>query len=113
LTNASLKEDTLFQIQKDFGRLWTINTPEKWEYEWLFSSVLEIIERKHQHAHFMQLMYKIDIPEEDYKAALKAKNSNEILAELIIKREFLKVLLRKNYSLEAAQNLFKMLKETN
>lgn len=50
---------------------------------------------------FQSLLYRIDISEKDYKKVLSRINSKkfeEELSELIIRREFLKVITRKHFS---------------
>ena len=48
---------------------------------------------------FFQLMYKVDIPEKEIKDLLLALGIDiDVLAESVLKREFLKILLREKYS---------------
>ena len=48
----------------------------------------------------MQLLYRIDVPERDWKKvlALNADEQPEKLSEIILEREFMKALTRKLYS---------------
>ena len=49
----------------------------------------------------MQLLYRIDVPERDWKKVLAIENKNkqaEKLSEIILEREFMKALTRKFYS---------------
>ena len=51
---------------------------------------------------FHALLYRVDIPEKDFRKAMSIENGipkEEIVAELIIRREFKKVLTRKYFSL--------------
>lgn len=110
MNNDVLIQETLAQIQKDFGAMWDQELPNNWDYWTLHQRILETL-LKFQSSHtFMSLLYRIDIPESDYRFALNAQNSMEILSEMIIKREFLKVLLRKQFSLNQATEILKQLK---
>lgn len=105
-----LKKETLLQLRKDFGNLWEEVENEPLEFDYLYTKTFSILNNIQHKPEFMSLLYKIDIPELDYKASMKAINSLEVLSELIIKREFIKVLFRKGFQLENKDEIFKLLK---
>ena len=104
------KQETLLQLRKDFGPLWEEVDNESLEFEYLFNKTFSILNKIQHTQGFMSLLYKIDIPDADYKASLNSLNTLEVLSELIIKREFLKVLFRKNYQLDNKEEIFRRLK---
>ena len=72
-------------------------------YAELFSQILPCIEKlqKENFQNFYSLMYRIDISEEQIKKEVegtKDKTFAEIVTDLILKRELLKVVTRKHYS---------------
>ncbi len=97
-----LREQTLQQLAKDLGSEWDFGAPEGWTYTDLQEYVKTLLEKKFQRdsAGFMQWMYRIDIPEQDLRRLLKTADTFSELAEWVIKREFLKVLLRNKYKIE-------------
>lgn len=105
-----LKQETLLQLRKDFGTLWDEVENEPLNFDYLYTKTFSILKKIQHTQAFMSMLYKIDIPEADYKASMQAINSLEVLSELIIKREFLKVLFRKNYQIDNKEELFKRLK---
>ena len=76
------------------------------EFKQQISPVLINIYKSDRHA-FQSLLYRIDVNERDYKNVLS--NSNEFeteLTELVIRREFQKVLTRKYFSSKEKWSLF-------
>ena len=101
--------ETAQQIIKDFGmngiaipRILSAGNTEN-AYRELFSQILLIVEKleKENLQNFYNLMYSIDISEIQIKKAVedsKDKSFSEVVADLILKRELLKVIFRKQYS---------------
>ena len=106
LSRLDILNDTAQQIIKDFGMsemeiILSGNMDNA--YAELFSMVLPCIEKlqKENFQGFYNLMYRIDISETQIKKAVAQANDksfSEIVTDLILKRELLKVILRKNYS---------------
>lgn len=106
LNRADILNDTARQIIKDFG----MNGMEiafsgalKNAYKELFSQIHPLIEKmlKGNSQRFYSLMYRIDISEGQIKKAVEqAKDStfSEVVTDLILKRELLKVVIRKHHS---------------
>jgi hypothetical protein len=72
-------------------------------YTELFSQILPLVEKmqKESFQNFYSLMYRIDISEAKIKkevALAKDKSFAEIVTDMILKRELLKVVTRKFYS---------------
>jgi len=97
-----LREQTLQQLGKDLGTEWDFPGAEGWAYADLRQYTATLLEKKFQRdpGGFMQWMYRIDIPEQDLRRLLKTADTFSELAEWVIKREFLKVLLRNKYKIE-------------
>jgi hypothetical protein len=99
-----LLKETVEQIQKDFGEsgfsILFSGNPQT-AYNELIEQILPFIQQllKSNYSHLMQVLYKIDIPEKLFKNILKDEASNVPLkiAELIIKRELQKVVIRNHY----------------
>lgn len=106
LNRPDILNDTAQQIIKDFGMqglevTFSGNTDNS--YAELFSQILPLIEKmqKENFQNFYNLMYRIDISEGQIKKAVqeaKDRSFSEIVTDLILKRELLKVVIRKNYS---------------
>ncbi len=72
-------------------------------YEELFSQILPLIEKlqKENFQNFYNLMYRIDISETQIKKAVtesKDKSFSEVVTDLIMKRELLKIVTRRSFS---------------
>ncbi|MBI4929962.1 MAG: hypothetical protein HY841_04305 [Bacteroidetes bacterium] len=108
--------DTAKQIIKDFGmaglEIKFSGTADN-AYAELFAQILPHIEKMLTHKNspllrreagaeaFYNLMYRIDISETQIKKAVEQatdKSFSEVVTDLILKRELLKVITRKNYS---------------
>lgn len=107
---SELKKETLKQLQKDFGAHWIEESDESSEFVHLYTKTFRILKNIQFKSEFMNVLYRIDIPEADYKASMKSIEPLEILSELIIKREFIKVLLRKNIGIKDIEGYFRALK---
>lgn len=101
-----LLRETAQQITKDFGmqgmKITFSGDPEN-AYVELFSQVVPFIEKmQNEHfGNFYNLMYRIDISEDQIKQAVNAaadRSFSEIVADLILKRELQKVITRKRFS---------------
>ena len=69
------------------------------------SALLELVQRFLEHLFqtnvhmFFQLMYRVDIPDVDFKMQVSDAGINfESLTDLVIRRELIKVLIREKYS---------------
>ena len=106
LNRIDILNDTAQQVIKDFGISgmeikFSGNTENA--YEELFAQILPLIEKlqKENFQNFYNLMYRIDISEGQIKkevALAENKSFAQIVTGLILKRELLKVIIRKNYS---------------
>ena len=106
LNRLDILNETAQQIIKDFG----MNQIEikfsgnaRNAYAELFSQIVSFMEKlqKENFQNFYNLMYRIDISETQIKKAVessKDKSFSEVIADLILKRELLKVVFRKQYS---------------
>ncbi|TAL58042.1 MAG: hypothetical protein EPN85_12510 [Bacteroidetes bacterium] len=106
LNRLDILNETALQIIKDFG----INGHEikfsgnkEGAYQELFSQILPIVEKlqKENFRNFYNLMYRIDISESQIKKAVELaadKSFSEIVTDLTLKRELLKVVTRKKLS---------------
>ncbi len=107
LNRPDILSDTARQVIKDFGMQgmeinFSGNTGNT--YDELFSQILPHIDKllKADPGKFYNLMYRIDISEVQIKKAVEQaadKSFSEVVTDLILKRELLKVVMRKNYSL--------------
>jgi hypothetical protein len=99
LKNQDFVSKTISQITKDFGRcnldfhLTQFSDRDSLEDE-IFGLIENLSSDKLQ-----QLMYIIDIPENDYSKLLGTEFFHRALAEKILRREALKVFLRENLSI--------------
>lgn len=109
--NTSLLQQDLFmlfknQLKKDFescgvGVEFIENLPQ--EFEALKSSLIEAFQPllKRSSSSLQNLLYRIDISEQqikNYQTKNRDLNFENVLAELIIKRIFQKVILKKRFS---------------
>ena len=106
LNRLDILNDTAQQVIKDFGMTgMTIKfsgDPQN-AYSELFSQILPLIEKlqKESFQNFYNLMYRIDVSEGQIKKAVaesKDRSFSEIVTELILQRELIKVVFRKQYS---------------
>ena len=72
-------------------------------YTELFSQILPLVEKlqNENFQNFYNLMYRIDISESQIKKAVeesKDKSFSEVVTDLILKRELLKVIIRRSFS---------------
>lgn len=106
LNRPDILQDTAQQVIKDFGmaglKINFSGNPET-AYKELTDQILPHIE-KLQHENFQNfynLMYRIDLSEVQIKMAVEAskdRSFSEIVTELILQRELIKVVFRKQYS---------------
>ena len=106
LNRPDILTETAQQVIKDFGmngmEIKFSGNPQN-AYADLFSQILPCIEKlqKENFRNFYNLIYRIDISEAQIKKAVqesKDKNFSEIVTDLILRRELLKVVTRKHYS---------------
>jgi hypothetical protein len=102
--HLGLLNETVEQIKKDLGESgFTIHFSGNTHtaYIELIDQLQPIIENLLQknYTHLMQVLYKIDIPEKLFKNVLTSNlsNTSHKIAELIIKRELQKVVIRNEY----------------
>lgn len=104
-TQQALAAQTVLQIKKDFEtngleiQLSINNQPSYQDICGAMTEVLDwLFERDRQK--LMQLLYRIDIPEQKLKNALEGNSSasvTELLSALIVRREAQKVIIRNYY----------------
>ena len=105
--NLLLKEDFILktqqQIHKDFAKF-NLDFPENFIFEPFSKEQIELaiqdnlaIIIKSGEIKLMQLLYKIDIPEEKFLQITQDSNFIHLLSEMILKREALKVYFRSKY----------------
>lgn len=98
LQNQDFVSKTISQIEKDFIRCnIEINLTLLLDRESLENGILDIIKELPSNK-LQQLMYIIDIPENDYMKLSGTEFFYRALAEKILRREALKVFLRENLS---------------
>ncbi len=97
-------EETVVQLEKDFlmvGINFDIIKPVK-NYTQLFEFTSYLVNALNEKdpTRILNLLYRIDLSEEKVKETMQVTELtfNEMLAELIVKRELYKVVLRKKYS---------------
>ena len=90
---------TIEQLKKDFGsHLPALQFSGRKEF--LFAELREQVAsflsqiKKSNHALFQSILYRVDVPERDAAAVIDQKDCI-ILAEIIIQREFKKVIIRR------------------
>jgi len=110
LNRLDILNETAKQIVKDFGMIGleiipiTIGTGNAGNaYAELFSQILPLVEKlqKESFQNFYRLMYRIDISENQIRKMVeqeKDKSFTEIVTDLILKREILKVVTRKHFT---------------
>lgn len=104
-SELALAQQTVLQIKKDFetnGLDIQLNVNSQPSYEDICSEMEQVLdwlfERDRQK--LMQLLYRIDIPEQKLQAALAGNSDSsvsELLAALIVRREAQKVIIRNYY----------------
>ncbi len=99
-------DETAKQLIKDFTMLdipLELKPLEENPYQDLFSQVRYFVQdlfEKH-HSVYLNLMYRIDLPEDELKSITHNAMNNEVydqITELILYREFMKVVYRNRYS---------------
>jgi len=107
--NAKIKANhflskTIAQLEKDFlavGVNFDIEKPVK-DYKQLFSFTNNLVNALNEQdpKRIINLLYRIDLPEEKVQEEMKISilTFSELLAELIVKRELQKVILKNYYS---------------
>jgi hypothetical protein len=101
--NSQLLSATLQQLRKDLGENWPddheakeMNLPD---LICLVADVLYEVNRRSQQNLF-NLFYRIDLPETKVQESLNSDGFDwNVLAELILKRELQKVVLRRHFSM--------------
>ena len=106
LNRLDILNETAQQVIKDFGIngmeiIFSGDTDNA--YTELFFQILPLVEKlqKENFQNFYNLMYRIDISESQIKKAVeesKDKSFSEVVTDLILKRELLKVVFRRQYS---------------
>lgn len=112
LNRLDILNDTVQQVIKDFAMNGMEITPiairvsenSDSAYSELFSQILPQIEKlqKENFQNFYNLMYRIDISEGQIKKAMeqaKDRSFAEVISDLILKRELIKVVTRKRFSI--------------
>ena len=106
LNRLDILNETAQQVIKDFGmagmKIEFSGNPQN-AYEELFSQILPHIEKlqSENFQNFYNLMYRIDISEMQIKKAVEESNDksfSQVVTDLILKRELIKVVFRKQYS---------------
>jgi len=98
MTAEQVKKDFSFhQIEITFSR------NELTAYEELKAQLTPVLSKLliEKRPELMQLLYRVDVPERDWKKVLALENKDEQAAKLssiILEREFMKALTRKFYS---------------
>ena len=111
LNNVTILLETAKQVSKDFSILGieiTFSENSNNTYLELFHQILPHIEKlqKVNFQNFYNLLYRIDLSEDQIKREMAAsvdKTFSEVVTDLILKREMLKVVMRKNYSSRSNQ----------
>ena len=108
-TAVYLNQDHYFtklkaQLSKDFGAedfdmaLDNLMFEDASRLNAIISQYLTYLESQNTET-FFQILYRIDIPEPDFKAQILNNGIDiQALSELVIKRELIKILLREQYS---------------
>ena len=106
LNRLDILQDTAEQVIKDFGmvglKINFTGNPQT-AYKELSDQILPHIEKlqKENFQNFYNLMYRVDVSELQIKKAIqdsKDRSFPEIATELILQRELIKVVFRKQYS---------------
>jgi hypothetical protein len=113
LNRLDILKDTAQQVIKDFGMTGMeikFSGDTQNAYAELFSQILPLIEKLQKEnlpagqagfQNFYNLMYRIDVSEAQIKKAVadsKDRSFSEIVTELILQRELIKVIFRRQYS---------------
>ena len=99
LKNQDFVSKTISQIEKDFGRCnLDFHLTQFSDRNSLEDEILGLIKNLSSDK-LQQLMYIIDIQENDYSKLLGTEFFHRALAEKILRREALKVFLRENLSI--------------
>ena len=102
-----LLEKVVAQIQKDFDwfnlEVKFTNNPELSAYQELYEQILPLIEEmlNDDYIKLMSILYRIDIDEDFLNRKLKEvpnADTDEVITDLIIKRELQKVIIKHIYS---------------
>lgn len=102
-----LLQKVVLQIQKDFEwfnlKVDFTNNPESSAYQELYQKILPLIEEmlNDDYPKLLAILYRIDIDEEFLNRKLKEianADTDEVITDLIIKRELQKVLIKEIYS---------------
>ena len=103
MANEFLKETT-FQLEKDFlniGVNFDIEKPIH-DYKQLFSFASKLVNTLNEQdpKRILNLLYRIDLSEEKVQSEMQISSLtfSELLAELIVKRELQKVIMKNYYS---------------
>ena len=104
IQSGDLLRETVDQLEKDFLMIAVNFNIEKQvnSYSHLFEFTLHLVNALNERnpKKILNLMYRIDLPEEKVQKEMKKTELNftEMLSEMIVKREIYKVILRKKYS---------------
>ena len=102
-----LLEKVVAQIQKDFNwfslEITFTNKPELSAYQELYQQILPLIEEmlNDDYIKLMSILYRIDIDEDFLNRKLRETpnaDTDEVITDLIIKRELQKVIIKQMYS---------------
>ena len=106
LNRLDILNGTAKQVIKDFGMVgfeikFSGNADNA--YSELFSQILPLIEKMQNEnfQNFYNLMYRIDVSEQQIKKAVEKSRDqsfSEVVTDLILKREILKVVTRRSFS---------------
>ena len=104
--DLAIVRETALQVIRDFEFLnidIIFSGNERAAFDELMSQITPALIRlyKENPSHFQQLLYRIDIPEKQFRELLASENHVNFpkkIAEMLIRREFQKVLTRKYYS---------------
>ncbi len=105
LINSEMIDHTVQQIKKDL-RLEAFPTlipdPEKTPYEQIFAALMPEVEHliSCNIADLPQMIYQVDLPENEINHLMSAENASEKITDSIIKRCFQKVVTRRLYSVK-------------
>jgi hypothetical protein len=105
-SRTDLLEKVVEQIKKDFN--WfnfeiTFSGKEETPYQELYNQILPLIDEllNDDYPKLMAMLYRIDIDEEFLNRQLKSSahaDTDEVITDLILKRELQKVIIRQLYS---------------
>lgn len=106
LNRLDILQDTVQQVIKDFGMVGlkiNFSGNPQTAYQEITDQILPHIEKlqKENFQNFYNLLYRIDVSEVQIKKAVedsKDRSFSEIVTELILQQELIKVVFRKQYS---------------